>query len=444
MSKYDFELDLSLNSSTGLLLNKINKGDIVLEFGCATGRMTRYMQQELGCKVYIVEYEKSAFETALQYAEDGVCGDILKFEWLEKFKDIKFDAILFADVLEHLSVPEKVLKCASELLKSSGHIYASVPNITHNDIILKSYNEHFDYTSTGILDDTHIHFWGLENIKDIGNKSGLFLEKVEATYCGIQETEQFENAALIENKLLFNMLRERTGGHIYQFVFTLSKDDKNCDTQLILKAPSIRSHIYYDCGDGFIPDNIIGFDSFISENGSYKASCYLENTDNIKRLRFDPVEGQDCIIKNISITQNGEELEFLCPDSIKNDDGIFLMGADPTVCIERIVSGKPLIIEAEILILGSKYVEYIHNSYVKGYADLQNRIEQLKKESADFERRLGAYISVANNKDKYTMKLEQRVAELSSLKYVKAYIFIRKVLIKIKNKLKKLYRKWKF
>ena len=71
MSKYDFEIDLSPTTSTGIILNKIQKGSVVLEFGCATGRMTRYMKEALGCDVYIVEYEASAFEKAKVYAKDG-------------------------------------------------------------------------------------------------------------------------------------------------------------------------------------------------------------------------------------------------------------------------------------------------------------------------------------------------------------------------------------
>ena len=63
MSKYDFEIDLSPNSSTGRILNKLRPGSVVLEFGCATGRMTRYMKEALGCQVYIVEYERTASVT---------------------------------------------------------------------------------------------------------------------------------------------------------------------------------------------------------------------------------------------------------------------------------------------------------------------------------------------------------------------------------------------
>ena len=74
MSKYDFEIDLSENTSTGIILGDIREGSVVLEFGCATGRMTRYMKEQLSCRVYIVEYEQKAFDVAVQYADGKFTG----------------------------------------------------------------------------------------------------------------------------------------------------------------------------------------------------------------------------------------------------------------------------------------------------------------------------------------------------------------------------------
>lgn len=455
MSKYDFELDLSQNSSTGLLLGKIDKGDVVLEFGCATGRMTRYMQQELGCKVYIVEYEKSAFETALQYAEDGVCGDILEFEWYEKFKDIKFDAILFADVLEHLSRPESVIKKSAEMLKDDGHIYVSVPNITHNDIILKACNEHFDYTSVGLLDDTHIHFWGLENIKKLGEKCGMNPDKIEATYCETQETEQYTEECTECDILLKNILKERKGGEIYQFIVTFSKSDKSdAENTVNIKPSAINSHIYVDSGNGFTPDDIISFESVYSGKGSYIADYIVENTDNIKRIRFDPVEGQGCFVKNILVSQNEKTLKWISPDFIEVDEGVFIFNDDPMFIFENIENGVPAKLHAEIIVPGSRYLGHIQKSYVDNYICSQeelkslNRLNEenyktinvLKSEKEELEGRVAAYIHVANNKDKYILELEDNVAYLENLAVVRLYKVLLKILKKIKNRIKKIFR----
>lgn len=91
------------------------------------GRLTKYMKESLDCRVYIVELDPEAYASARPFAEDGVCGDIEKGEWLEKFSSCQFDYILFADVLEHLRDPEKALRQAATLLKEQGEVIVSLP-----------------------------------------------------------------------------------------------------------------------------------------------------------------------------------------------------------------------------------------------------------------------------------------------------------------------------
>ena len=138
MSKYDFEIDLTDRTSTGIILNKIPRGSVVLEFGCATGRMTRYMEEELDCRVYIVEFDQMAYEKAKQYAQDGICDDIMNYRWMEAFGQVRFDAIIFADVLEHLTKPDQVLTQAAKLLKDDGSIHISAITFWYNPIIPKA------------------------------------------------------------------------------------------------------------------------------------------------------------------------------------------------------------------------------------------------------------------------------------------------------------------
>ena len=94
-------------STHAKFLDEIEPGSTVLECGCATGYMTRYMSEELGVKVWIVEYEKKAFDLAINYAEGGLCADLMGDEWREYFRGYKFDYIMFADVLEHVYDQEK-------------------------------------------------------------------------------------------------------------------------------------------------------------------------------------------------------------------------------------------------------------------------------------------------------------------------------------------------
>ncbi len=360
MSKYDFELDLSLNTSTGLILSKIKKGSKVLEFGCAEGRMTRYMKEELGCSVYICEYNPEAFEKAKEYAVDGICTDIMKYEWCDRFAGMSFDHILFADVLEHLADPGAVLKRAGEMLSPGGTIIASLPNVTHNDIILKATDEHFDYMDTGLLDDTHIHFWGKKNLKPFIEKTGLFLEKVEGTYFETGFSEQLYGQSLRPySPYLQAILKERECGEVYQFVITCVRPEATVakDTIEIFRTPSVKSALYYDRGEGYSEGNRDYIFSERIERGKYRAFIRIENTANLREVRFDPVDNQPCIITKAAAKQGGRELEIRYPRCVSAQCGRIIYGDDPQIMIPTEAGGAQVELEAEFIIAGDRYIE---------------------------------------------------------------------------------------
>lgn len=432
MSKYDFEIDLSENTSTGIILGDIREGSVVLEFGCATGRMTRYMKEQLSCRVYIVEYEQKAFDVAVQYAEDGLCDDIMTFRWAEKFRDIRFDAIIFADVLEHLSAPEKVLERAAALLKEDGCLYVSVPNITHNDILLKAYEERFDYTATGILDDTHVHFWGLHNIEALSGRCGLWIRKIQTTFCPTGYTEQYGGEGRERNLLLENILQERACGEAYQFVVTFGKDPE-VKTVYRQKVPSVTSHIYLDTGSGFSPEQIESIVSERTDRGTYCAHYVIEKMENLKQIRFDPLEEQGCIVLDIAIRQGEDTLSAVYPNGVPMEKGMYLPGGDPMVCAAVIRQDMPVVLDVEFVIPGNTYLKLMEAG-CEGQPRLLAQIEMLKNESSflrravsdatrqkrdvqesrdilaaeneELRRSIGAYVMLVNRKEQYILELE--------------------------------------
>ena len=77
------------------------------------------------------------------------------------------------DVLEHLKDPWAILGNIKENLKPDGYVVASIPNIAHGAIRLALLEGRFDYTSLGILDDTHLRFFTRESIFELFRKSWL-------------------------------------------------------------------------------------------------------------------------------------------------------------------------------------------------------------------------------------------------------------------------------
>jgi len=85
----------------------------------------------------------------------------------------RFDAILFADVLEHVADPAAVLARMLGYLADEGHVIVSLPNVAAWTVRLGLLAGRFDYRASGILDDTHLRFFTLESAKRLVESAGL-------------------------------------------------------------------------------------------------------------------------------------------------------------------------------------------------------------------------------------------------------------------------------
>ena len=222
MGKYDVHIDMrNRRSSHTLILEQIDPCSMVLEFGCAAGYMTKFMRDFLNCKVHILEVDKESFDYASQFSFGGICCDIETYAWEDRFKHKAYDYVLFADVLEHLKDPLTVLTRSVDMLKDDGRVIISIPNICHNDIIIQLFYDHFRYTDWGLLDNTHIRFWGREDFIEMINKAGLKVTDIRTVNFSTQGTEQHCKFRVDDE--LMNLLKRREYGEVYQWVFTCEK-----------------------------------------------------------------------------------------------------------------------------------------------------------------------------------------------------------------------------
>ena len=114
MSKCKYECIFVDENIVFSMLKKIRENSTVLEFGPAYGRLTKYLSENLNCTVDIVEIDKESGLEASVYARKALVGpdlgDIDTFKWVQVFSGNKYDYIIFADVLEHLRFPERVIE----------------------------------------------------------------------------------------------------------------------------------------------------------------------------------------------------------------------------------------------------------------------------------------------------------------------------------------------
>ena len=363
MSNYDFAFNPNeKNDSTTKLTAYIPPGSTVLEFGPARGRMTKYLQQEMGCKVYIVELNQEDYEEAKRYAQKGVCGDIMDFAWVEAFQGTKFDVILFCDVLEHLYDPAKAVKKSSELLKEDGILLVSLPNVAHNDVIYNLYRDQFHYRKTGLLDQTHIRFFAHENLEEFFDQTGFGIVEEDAVILNTAHTELMDDKRVLDPFL--TELKKRPFGDVYQFVLKLQKKEYIAAHSIEKKSTlhtaqrNLLGKIYFDTGSGFGEDNA---ETFLTNNNF---SCQVKLPSGTKRVRFDPVEGYACAVFDCILRSNQGICQMSNANGMTLGSAVVFQTKDPWLEFELPAgAGEWLEIQARIELIDSAGLQQLFSNF---------------------------------------------------------------------------------
>jgi 2-polyprenyl-3-methyl-5-hydroxy-6-metoxy-1,4-benzoquinol methylase len=161
----------------------------VLEFGCATGYMSKVLKDRLGCTVVGVEIDPEAAALAEQHAERVIVGDAEKIDYAAELAGEEFDVVLLADVLEHLKEPADVLRRVRPFVAENGVVVASIPNIAHASVRLALLGGEFRYREWGLLDDTHLRFFTRASIQDLFEETGYVITHWLRQRLDVGETE---------------------------------------------------------------------------------------------------------------------------------------------------------------------------------------------------------------------------------------------------------------
>lgn len=231
LRKYKNFVDITIeNNPYTKALRQIKEKSYVLDVGCASGYIGEYLFNEKDCE--IVGFDIG--QEYIDYCNSLGCYKNLHLLNLDKLSDEtdvyngKFDYILMLDVIEHTRNPVEVVFKLKKLLKPSGKIIFSIPNISHGSIVISLLQNQFKYQDQGLLDYTHISFFTLENIINLFNETHMQITNLEYVYqpfhCGICP-QTYKKAG---RKLLKKLLKDPQH-QAYQYVVTVENnpDPKN-------------------------------------------------------------------------------------------------------------------------------------------------------------------------------------------------------------------------
>lgn len=237
---YEYDVDVTSQTAPAKVVRFVGDNKNVLEIGCGPGSITKVLAQKNQCEVFGFEYDESAIAIVKEYCVDVVQGDLNKEDWpLSLPKNKKFDAVVAADVLEHIYNPESVLNQMRSFIDKSGFIVLSLPHVGHSAIHACLLDEDFQANDWGLLDRTHIKFFGIKNIQNLVNQAKLKIVQAEYVLTPPEKTE-FANVWESLSGPLKAELSKNPFGNVYQVVVKLAlKEAEGEAIDLLQLRPSV-------------------------------------------------------------------------------------------------------------------------------------------------------------------------------------------------------------
>lgn len=164
----------------------------VIEIGCSSGALAREFKQiNPACHYLGIDIEPEYVELAKRYCDDTAVGNIENKDSAFYAQHADKDCWVFADTLEHLRDPWKVLREIRHVIPSHGVIVASIPNAQHWSVFAKLSMGDFRYADSGIFDRTHLRWFTRQTINEMFNQAGFSIVQGEPRIFDEPQRSQF-------------------------------------------------------------------------------------------------------------------------------------------------------------------------------------------------------------------------------------------------------------
>lgn len=213
--KYDYQVQPDSAPARVVRLTGHNKR--VLELGSGPGAVTQLLKGN-GCRVTALEVDEQAITIVREFCEQVHQCNLNDANWPNVLDGAQpFDVIVAADVFEHLYDPWAALARVPALIAPGGCAVVSVPHAGHNAVIGCLAQGDLEYQPWGLLDKTHIRFFGIKNIQSLFEDAGLKIVEVEMVVKTPDQTEFARRWRLLPAELR-SALAATPFGTIYQVV----------------------------------------------------------------------------------------------------------------------------------------------------------------------------------------------------------------------------------
>ncbi|MFJ5964372.1 glycosyltransferase [Bacillus sp. NPDC093026] len=195
----------------------------VLDVGCGAGATGLELLNRQPVDMYGVEVDSLKAKIANAYYREVTQAAADEYPWSEK--ENFFDAILFSDVLEHISDPWQTISQAYASLKPGGVIICCLPNMLHAEVLLPLMTGDFTYQDVGILDRTHLRFFTPKTMRALFPEAlfDIIIEKRINVHIDQNVQLFFDEVARLGESLGFATKALSDQVNLYQLLFVARK-----------------------------------------------------------------------------------------------------------------------------------------------------------------------------------------------------------------------------
>jgi len=223
------------------VLRMIKPKSKVLEIGAGPGSITSRLSGSLECDVVALEIDPTALEKLRDFARSVYPSDLNDPSWSDELleKEGKFDYVIAADVLEHVYDPWTVLKGMKSLLNDTGSVVLSLPHVGNAAVLGCLVDEDFEYRDWGLLDRTHVRFFGIKNVQQLLESQGMSIEQAEFVVRTPEMTEFVHRWNRLPKDVQKALQRNRYA-HVFQVV-TRSVPKERADKDIYLMSQPVET-----------------------------------------------------------------------------------------------------------------------------------------------------------------------------------------------------------
>ena len=151
----------------------------ILELGCSNGSLGAALKARQEVEVVGVEYDPGYGSQAARVLDRVIVGDAEAVLASGELSG-EFDALVCADVLEHLRDPWTALSRGVSLVRPGGAVVVSLPNVRYARVLVEVFVKgRWPREDWGTFDRTHLRWFTRADAVELLEQAGLRVERVQ-------------------------------------------------------------------------------------------------------------------------------------------------------------------------------------------------------------------------------------------------------------------------